>query len=387
MNLQVLLVEDEPSDLEAYKRDLPAAFAASAVQVTIHPAASFEEAMRLISDPSRRFDLILSDTFRGAHARGDAAVIEMVEQYRRGRFCPLVVFSASPQPAALELGAFVLWADKAPRGGIEDAIGRMLRTGIPQQARLLHDQLDSLAGSYLWEFLEEKWDALQAGGHAAPESLGRLIRRRAALQLAEIAVSEDGAQHVSEVHGLEFYVYPPITDTHFSLGEVVRHRHRANDVRVILTPHCYLVIQPNQAEPRAQYVRVVKTVPVQDVLGDEKLRSAREGSEQRRNNKLRGWTTPPSSQDVGKPDGRYWYLPAFLEIPHLFCDFLQVDSLPHEQLRTEFTSLAVLAPPFAESLQACWTAFDSAVGIPNLVPSSIASMLNAPPPPAPVQPG
>jgi len=385
MNLQVLLVEDEPRDLETFKRDLPAAFLASNVPATIHAAPSFEEAMTLITDPSRRFDLILSDTFRGAHARGDAAVLEMVERYRSGRFCPLVVFSASAQPALLELGAFVLWADKATPGGIENAIGQILATGIPQAARWLHDELDVLAGSYLWGFLEKRWDGIQAGGHATPESVNRLIRRRAALQLAEIALTSTGVEQIAEVHGLEFYMYPPINETHYALGEVIRHNEQIDDVRVILTPRCYLVVQPQQTEPRAKYVRVVKAVPVREVLGPEKLDNALKGDVPSRDKKLRSWTTPPSG-DFGKPEGRYWYLPAFLEIPHLFCDFLQVDSLPFEDLEAKFHSLAVLAPPYAESLQSCWTAFDSAVGIPNLVPSSVASMLNTPAAPAVVKP-
>ena|SRR3989449_4055783 len=385
MRLQVLLVEDNEADLAAYIRDLPAVFQRVGLEVQLHPANTFEKATELISDQSRRFDLILSDTFKGEHSRGDAAVIAMIEQYRNGRFCPLVVFSASPQPPELKLGAFVLWADKAPAGGIEDAIVRMLRTGVPQEARRLHDQLDTLAASYLWGFLEDNWEAIEAGGHATAESLGRLIRRRAALQLAEIAATGGGQpQPVSEVHGLEFYVYPPINQAHYMLGQVVRHKERPDDVRVILTPHCYLVIQPGQTQPRAAYVRVVKTVSVRGVLGD-KLDTARNGEAAQRDEQLRRWTTPPP--DTGRPKGRYWYLPAFLEIPHLFCDFLQVDSLPYAELQQEFESLAVLTPPYAESLQACWTAFDSAVGIPNLVLSSIASMLEEPPPPAAAQPG
>ena len=100
-------------------------------------------------------------------------------------------------------------------------------------------------------------------------------------------------------------------------------------------------------------------MPVSDVLGDEKLENAGNLAGSPRDKKLRSWTTPPSG-DIGKPEGKYWYLPALLEIPHLYCDFLQVDTLPYGQLRTEFVSLAVLASPYAESLQACATAFDSA---------------------------
>ena len=376
MNLQVLLVEDDPADLATYTRDLPDVFTRAGLEVTIHPASSFEEANRLVADPSRRFDLIVSDTFRGPHARGDAAVIEMVNLFRRGRFCPIVVFSASAQPASLKLGAFVVWADKTPRGGIEDAVDQILRTGIPQEARSLHDELDKFAGSYLWEFLEDRWGAIQASGYATPQSLRRIVRRRAALQLAELKSIEGAGATASDVHGPEFYVYPPIGPAPLRLGQVIRHKARRDEFRVVLTPHCFLIVQPGQTQPRAEYVRVVKTVSATNVIGEAKLKTARENKE-KRDKMLRAWTTPPSHGDLGKPEGRYWYLPAFLEIPHLYCDFLQVDSLPYSELMNDYESLAALAPPYAESLQACWTAFDAAVGIPNLVPSSIASILNA----------
>ena len=85
--------------------------------------------------------------------------------------------------------------------------------------------------------------------------------------------------------------------------------------------------------------------------------------------------SPPYHEEVGRPEGRYWYLPHFLEIPHLYCDFLQVESIPYRQMEEEYEELAVLSPPFAESLQACYGAFHGSVGIPNVMPASVASMM------------
>src|SRR5262249_37635272 len=140
MNLQVLVVEDEVADMKALLRDLPPVFQKAGVDATLHPATTFEEATALIADPHRRYDLILSDTYRGEQKKGDAAVLDMVATYRAGRFCPLVVFSASARPDALRIGAFVMWADKTEPQGIEKTVARMLTTGIPQAARQLHDE-------------------------------------------------------------------------------------------------------------------------------------------------------------------------------------------------------------------------------------------------------
>jgi hypothetical protein len=367
MKLDVLIVEDNADDMRAFLRDFPAVFTEKGIAVTLHTAVTFNDAKTITDDASRRFDLILSDTYRGEHAKGDAAVLEMISYFRNGKFCPLVVFSASAKPEDLQPGPFVMWADKTVAGGIESAIREMLATGVPQAARHLHDELDRLGGSYLWEFLEANWDRLQVGGHVEGDLLGRMIRRRAALQLADIEWSDTGGtMFVEEVHGLEFYMYPSVYDR-FGLGQILRKRTDHSDVRVVLTPHCYLVAQTGQAPPRAEFVRVVKAVAAETVLGI-KLTNARALNAEQRAKKLRTFTNPPSGQDVGAPEGRYWYLPSFLDIPHLYCDFMQIDSIPYAALRADYEALAVLTPPYAESLQSCCKAFDSAVGIPRLKP-------------------
>jgi hypothetical protein len=370
MKLQVLLVEDDPEYMTLLRRSLPDVFRARGVEATLHEAATFEAADVMIDDPSRRFDLILSDTYRGRHENHDVAVTAMIDKYRAGRFCPLVVFSASARPAELTPQAFVMWADKAAPGGIDTAIGRMLDTNVPQIARKLHEQLDKLAGNYLWEFLDKNWDRLVAGRHVEGDNLVRLIRRRAALQLAEINYTETGPQHVADVSGHEVYVYPPVNEAHFSLGEIIRKKTDHNDIRVILTPHCYLAIQTGQTVPRANFVVTLKTVPVGGVIGTDLEKAKRETNATKQLDMIRRWITPPPN--VGKPAGRYWYLPHFLDVPDLYCDFLQVESLPHDKIEAEYDAIAVLAPPFAESLQACYGTFHGAVGIPNVRPESVA---------------
>jgi CheY-like chemotaxis protein len=371
MKLQVLIVEDDPDYMDLLKRSLPDLFIDRGFKATLHEAPTFEAADGMIDDPSRRFDLILSDTFRGEHSKHDAAVLSMIAKYRAGRFCPLIVFSASARPPELIPQAFVMWADKADPDGIKQGVHQMLDTGIPQIARTLHDELDRLAGTYLWGFLDANWDRLVAGKHVEGDSLVRLIRRRAALQLAEISYTDTGPQHIEDISGHEVYVYPPLNEVHYSLGEVIRKKSDHDDIRVILTPHCYLVTQPGQACPRAEYIVTVKTVPIAQVIGTDLDKARKQGDAAKRLEMIRRWINPPPN--VGKPAGRYWYLPQFLDVPDRYCDFLQVQSLAHQILVEEYEELAVLAPPFAESLQACYGNFHGAVGIPNVRPTSVSA--------------
>ncbi len=127
MLLQVLLVEDEPVDLKAYKESIPGVFHQNHIDVNLHLCERFEEALELAENPLLRYDMIISDTYKGPTNNGDAEVLKLVAAYRGSRFCPLVIYSSGVKPADLIESPFVVWADKAQGG---DDIERAITAGI-----------------------------------------------------------------------------------------------------------------------------------------------------------------------------------------------------------------------------------------------------------------
>lgn len=373
--LQVLVVEDSKGDLDQYLADFPAVFGHLGIPAQLHGCDDFDKAFKMVSNPLLRFDLIVSDTYSGSPQKGDAKALGMVNRYRTEgkRFCPLVVYSSSAKPSDLTESDFVKWADKAKRGDIETAIQAVLETGVPQIARKLHDELERSAGSFLWEFLEQNWQRLAQAGRMDPTILERLVRRRAAIQIGDMMF--DGQKHVpiQDRAASEYYIYPRVSRDYYSLGDILRHNERRDDFRVVLTPHCHLFKQEGQQAPRADYVLTVKTVLAQNVLGD-KIANTRAMTEQvSRHKKLGQWSRSPA-QTERQPEGRHWYLPGFLDIPHLFCDFLQVESIPYNQLE-QYQAMATLVAPYAEAMQSCFAGFYASVGIARLQPASIESLL------------
>lgn len=372
--LQVLLVEDEPDDLKQYIRDLPKVFIEHKVEADIHPCVSFEEAFARTSNPLHRYDLIISDTYRGPTKNRDAQVIRMVDSYRGTRFCPLVVYSSSVKPVDLKETAFIVWADKGRSGDIERAIKQLLDTNIPQLARKLHDELESTAASYLWKFLDENWATIQETGMSKAEILERLIRRRASIQLDRLHPGYDAIQEISNVTAADYYIIPPIS-AHYRLGHVLQHKGN-RQIYILLTPHCHLEVQKGQKRPRADHVLVVPAFSFKDVMQKAYTKKLEDGTLQFQSpwgtntNKIpeklrRHIQSPP---DIGSPEGRHWFLPGFMNIPDSYCDFMQVQSIPFDSIVSDFIPLAVIDTPFAEALQSCFTSFYSSVGLPNLNP-------------------
>ena len=287
MKLQVLLVEDNADDYAQLVRDLPGIFESQGYDVDIDPKSTFEEGLAAAKNPLTRYDMVISDTYRGEHENHDAAVLRMIQEYRsEKKFCPLIVISSGVCPADFQATPFVKWASKAPASELEDQIQAMLQTGIPQTARKLHDELDNQAGEFLWGFLEANWAELSTGAERDSDLIERIVRRRAAITLSDLIPSEYAA--LDRRYGLEYYVYPALKHGFYSLGDVLVDIESEEDYRVIATPHCHLFQQAGQKVPRAEHVLTIRTVPASKVLG-KKINSVREAEEPEQDKKLLLW--------------------------------------------------------------------------------------------------
>ncbi len=366
--LNVLLVEDDPESLELLTQTLPDTVEGA----TIHwePCGSFEQAFKIIDD--RRFDIVVADIYRDRKGvakepvTGDPQGGGILAQIRERRFCPVLLFTSGVFPPDYTEGPFLKLADKsAGDSQIILKMGELIQTGVPRIAHQLHEELDSTAGSYLWKFLDEKWSDLESSGLTDPAVLDHLIHRRAGVQLGRLEESGDGLAERPSIEGAEFYLSPPIT-SEVRLGQIMRRR---DEYRVVLTPHCYLVVQPGKEAPRANFILTVLTVPATTLFTKDPLPG---GTQEARLRNMRRRLQSPAR--FGEPEGRYWLLPGFLSMPDLYADLLQLQSIPTEALLQEWEPVAVLDVPFAEALQSCFVRFYSAVGLPTLDPGRFMHM-------------
>src|ERR1017187_8782128 len=367
--LQILLMDDDPEVLQQLRDSLPNA--RLGYSLIWDPCPGFDEAFARIS--TRRYDVVVTDLYRDQKGRpkgmspGDAKGLNNIEAIRQKRFCPVVAFSDGSMPEGFKEGPFTKFADKS--GGNSDILAKLdsvLETGIPEIAKRLHDELDGVGATYMWSFLEKNWDTLKQGELVDAAVTERLIRRRAATQLGRI--NPTSSSEIGEVEGVEFYVCPRISQGEYRLGEIIKSR-ETGEFRVVLTPHCHLTVQAQEAAPRAELVLTVKTVHATDINSQKKW--SKKSTEQIDQLRRRIKANP----EVGKPEGRYWFLPQFLQMPDVYCDFMRLESLPYADVLAKFEPFAVLDTPFAEALQACFTKFYSAVGIGNLRPERFTYLI------------
>lgn len=372
MKLFLLLVDDEPDVLKQLIDTLPSHL--DGFDLVWDPCDSFEDGLSRLE--SRRYDVVVTDmAFRPKPgAPVELRGLKAIEQIRGKRFCPIVAYSSRAKPEELFEGVFLKFADKAR--GNDDILAKLkevLASGIPAIARKLHDELDGVGGRYLWEFLTKKWDDLSKIKSTTPEALERLLRRRAATQLARLK----GDSEVEDVGASEFYIHPKISGGELRLGEILKHKSSTPSLyRVVLTPHCHLKIQTGETEPRADFVLTLKTSPAQEEISkvwEKKKKSFKLTTSDGIAEAARRLIGSPP--DLGNPKGRLWFLPRFLEMPDLYCDFMQVESLPLATVQADYEPIAVLDTPFAEALQARFAEFYSAVGTANLRPIEFVHLI------------
>jgi len=373
ITLHILLVEDDEENLKLLMESLPSELENYHLQW--EDCADFEDAITRVA--TRRYDLVVTDIYRdrrdrrkGADPEDDRAK-DIVAQIRSARFCPVVAFTDGSFPPSLQEGPFVKLADKSKGNDqIIEKMRELLATGIPGIARRLHDELDRASGSYLWDFLEGNWERLHENGLAEPSVLERLVRRRAAMQIGRLDPVAHDPVEVETVEGVEYYIHPPVSDE-LRLGEILRQK-TDGLFRVVLTPHCHLAIQPGKKEPRAEYILTVKTVPAKELL---KTYPPQGSSEDKKLKSLGRMMQSPVRDNRLQPEGRYWFLPGFLDMPDLYCDFLQLESIPYKDALDRHERFAVLDTPFAEAFQSCFTRFYSAVGLPGLDPARMKHLI------------
>lgn len=359
-----MVVDDDPEILGQLQELLPATIGPHSIEWTYQ--GNFDAALEVLK--RRRFDVLVSDIYRGRErgqkniADGDARARDLVNEIRVRRFCPIALFTDGQLPDDLVQRPFVWATDKSDpnfnknlQGLILEAIG----TGLPDVARRLHDELDRYAGSYVWRFLADRWETLKKEHALDTEKLERIIRRRAAIQLARVDGSGDDIAARKAIDPADYYIYPPISKF-IRLGEIIR-RKGTHEFRIVLTPHCFLVVQPGQDMPRATHVLTARTIPATELHANWKWN----GKEARDADDLRRRTSFPAA-NAGVPEGRYCFLPGFIEIPDLYCDLMQLESIGTRTINEDFERVAVLDWPFAEALQACLTHLYGSVGVPLL---------------------
>lgn len=365
-NPRILHVDDEEETRNNVKKYLEDEVIPDWGPPTVTSVSDFGEALGVLE--AERFDLVILDVRHGStddevDVEEEAGVRTLADISAR-RFVPVVFWTGLPGAVEDLASPLVRVGEKTTRlPTLKKLIDESFATGLPALNRGLRRLIENEQREYMWGFVAENWDELvQIEDHTA---VAYLLARRLARSISgpgivalarELGESPEALVPGKDIHPVEMYIKPPLTDGELLVGDLLHGRCEEREGWwLVLTPSCDLLNE------KADFVLLAATDPLMehrtvqawiDADGKGPTKTAR--------NKVDGLIR----QKTGGQDDRWLYLPAAVTLPDLVADMQQLKSVPCADARA-LDHIASLDSPFAESAVNRFNRYYGRIGTPD----------------------
>jgi CheY-like chemotaxis protein len=350
MPLKVLLIDDEPANVQPLSEELRTSFPETQCKIT-----DFDGAMSEIAQMQP--DIVVLDLMKNSSGtlinEGGGIGLQVWEEH----FCPLIFYTASTEDP--EDHGHPLVAVIRKGSGSEELVRAKIQTYLPHITALgkVSDEISSALRRALRESRPRVFE-IDSVEHEN-QLLIRTIRRR-------VAASMDDAMAAGEpnVKSWEQYLCPPSISEHLLTGDILRvagsDKDDPSSYFVVLTPSCDLVHTATR-QPKVESVLLARCVKVEKLLVDLGL-PVNVGTKSKRE-EVRKKLSRFLTQGYGHSSFPIAGLPG--EFPVMAADFRSLEIKPIQQVsnRENFDRVASVDAPFRELF--VW-AYLSAAGRPGM---------------------
>ncbi|GAT86578.1 CheY-like chemotaxis protein [Paenarthrobacter nicotinovorans] len=364
---RILVVDDKQEQLEELEHDLRIELGDFG-EIAIEVRDSFEAAEQELRSQVSQYDVVILDVMMGdpnddafERERG----VELYERLRDIRWVPIVFYTGLPSSCeGLEAPPLVTVVGKDEPDVLYDRVRAALDSGAAQMARDLVSKLDRQIRSFLGHHVAPSWEQYS---ELKGEGIERVLVGRLAAFMREWDVPADGTAYRPIGHAAvpaSYYLMPPLKDAGLRAGSILRESvtgdNGSNDQEswwIVLTPTCDLFTNEAQSRsPKATRVLLSRLI------------------EPREHPKLKAFVDEGRGRGDARrilsghiEESRWYYLPAFLSIPHLLVDLEHLRTEPHDHIREPvWTRVADLDTPFMEVLLARQSHWRGRIGKPDL---------------------
>lgn len=328
--------------------------------LSVFPVGSFAEAHSLLAD--RKVDLLILDVFDAPMSNHDSAGLDVLSEWRKGGFAPVVLYTALPHDVEHAKGPFITVVGKdAGLKALLAAITSFFDARIPQTHRAIADHVETAVGSYMWDFVSTNWHQIK-DLTTQPEFLRLLLARLGSElgnNLRPMLERVYGGEHTDPapetVHPAAYYVKPPVGHDAL-LGDL---RVVEGEIVLVLWPSCDMVIR-GQAS-KVEDVLCAGTVR----LADTPELAAWKSADNKKTREALERVFRNQRQGAGLQSERYHFLPKVWDIPALLVDFASLRQVKMTTLRSA-ECIATVASPFAESISSRFIRYVARIGTPDL---------------------
>nr|WP_300048481.1 response regulator [uncultured Nocardioides sp.] len=289
---------------------------------SIKRVTSFDEGEGLLKEQG--FDLAILDVrFDGDLTGDNQAGRRVFERVSKAQWLPVVFWTAAPSEVEdLAAPPLVQVANKTQILEIPQLVRDALASGVPQFARQVASEMETLARGFLRDLVSSQWDSMK---EVERDDVLPLLANRLSFYLRNGFLDELHLRGASEgLHdhpsAARCYLMPPVTEA-LTTGDLYSH---GDDWWVLVTPQCDMEVRAKTGHMKAEYLRLLKAVAPESTRAAKEYLAAEGRGKQK--DALRKVT------DILGDDHRFFYLPAYLKVPHLVIDFEQSLTVPRDDL-------------------------------------------------------
>jgi len=355
--LKLLYIEDDKTNREDLVNFLSGE-ALCGYSIKIDSIETFDNAIEKIT--SNHYHIIVLDIYKGKpDDNGEQAGLDVLRQIQEKCFVPVIFYSGSTKNVQELRSQVVGVVTKGDDGidGLKQEIERLIKFNLPFLKENIHSYLDKEFIKYFWNIIHDKRTKFTADKNDF--SLGYLMLRKFGNSLSKEKISEilgDDTLRKDKVHPMGFYIYPTDFDTEFENGEILQ---KDNEIYVILTPSCDF-IERFDKKTKKKIRKVGKVLLVKTFLlleTDEYKEYAKNKNEDGKNKLIKLINSSKSD--------RYFFLPQTPFIENRVIDFQIKEIVDYDNLK-DFTRLAKLDNPFAESMISSFIRYYNRIGFPDI---------------------
>ncbi len=362
-DLRILYIEDDKDNREELI-DLLSDWKINDCKIIIEGEESFENATKRINN--ERFHLVILDLYKGrAGADGEIAGLTTLDDVKRNLFVPIIFYSGNTSAVRNLKSQVVGFATKGEGvDELKNEITRLTSHNLPFINENIYEFINGKIKEYFWGTIQENNTTFKPDDNDF--SLGYLLLRNIGNSLYRDNIYKilgDNSIAEDKVHPMEFYIYPRNGDAEYENGDILENN-ESKDVYVILTPSCDL-ISTRTRRRKAEKVLLVNAKLLTEI--EEFIAYKGKQNKENKNNL--------SNIIASRKGDRYFFMPSTPFIANRVIDFQDKSMVNYDELNTNFTRIAKLDNPFAQSMTAGFIRYYNRIGFPDIDVDYVISKL------------
>lgn len=353
--LKLLIVEDDPTVVETYKRSIKAFNLESEIKVVVEVSNDKDSALSLLNDNNNIYDAAIIDLDLMGTVGIDTSGNEIIRMIKNNLRFPIFVISGTPHNLDEDLREESSLFKVRARDDEEDYLEKIVsiyKTGI---TKILNRKgtIENYITQIFWKHLSNSLDLWINDKVRSSEKKEKSLLRYTLLHIQEyLELTADS--DFENYHPAEIYITPPIKDKVFT-GDILLHK-ESHERFIVLTPSCDLAHDGKTDNVLLSKIDSNILIPeLKAIINNPEESKGKIKSSRKYLEKI----------ITNNKSNKYHFLPKYKTLPAGLIDFQNLKSVDKLKIKEEFKIEAAINSSFVKDILARFSYYYSRQGSPD----------------------